>query len=206
MAYIYKITNNINQKIYIGKTDFSIEKRFKEHCRDAFKPHNEKRPLYDAIKKYGIEHFSIEEIEETDCPEEREQYWIEYFGSFKNGYNATLGGDGTHYRDYDLVYALYKEGKTIKEIASLLGYDIKTCRKALDKFNISSEERILRKIQKDQKAVLQLDKKTHKILKVFPSIAAAYKSLNKPQSGHIASVCNGKRKIAYGYAWQYEKS
>lgn len=33
-------------------------------------------------------------IEETDIPEEREKYWIEYFGSFKNGYNATIGGDG----------------------------------------------------------------------------------------------------------------
>lgn len=37
MALIYKITNDINDKIYIGKTNFSIEKRFKEHCRDAQK-------------------------------------------------------------------------------------------------------------------------------------------------------------------------
>lgn len=41
MAYIYQITNDINQKIYIGKTEFSIEKRFKEHCKDAFKDRNE---------------------------------------------------------------------------------------------------------------------------------------------------------------------
>lgn len=37
MAYIYKITNDINQKVYVGKTEFSIEKRFKEHCADAFR-------------------------------------------------------------------------------------------------------------------------------------------------------------------------
>ena len=36
MAYIYKITNNVNGKIYIGKTEHSVEKRFKEHCSDAF--------------------------------------------------------------------------------------------------------------------------------------------------------------------------
>ena len=36
MAYIYQITNDINNKIYVGKTEFSIEKRFKEHCSDAF--------------------------------------------------------------------------------------------------------------------------------------------------------------------------
>ena len=45
MAYIYQIINDINQKIYVGKTEFSIEKRFKEHCQDAFKGRNEKRPL-----------------------------------------------------------------------------------------------------------------------------------------------------------------
>ena len=76
MAYIYQITNDINNKIYIGKTEFSIEKRFKEHCHDAFQKHCEKRPLYSAIRKYGIEHFHIELLEETEIPEEREIYWI----------------------------------------------------------------------------------------------------------------------------------
>ena len=56
-AYIYKITNNINNKIYIGKTNLTIEKRFKEHCRDAFRERNEKRPLYAAMRKYGIQKF-----------------------------------------------------------------------------------------------------------------------------------------------------
>jgi len=41
MSFIYKITNDINDKVYIGKTAFSIEKRFKEHCKDAFKEHLE---------------------------------------------------------------------------------------------------------------------------------------------------------------------
>lgn len=77
MAYIYQITNDINGKIYIGKTEFSIEKCFKEHCYDAFRDRNEKRPLYAAMRKYGIEHFHIELLEETDDPNEREVYWIE---------------------------------------------------------------------------------------------------------------------------------
>jgi predicted GIY-YIG superfamily endonuclease len=41
MAYIYKIVNDINNKVYIGKTEFSIEKRFSEHCKDSVK-RNEK--------------------------------------------------------------------------------------------------------------------------------------------------------------------
>ena len=49
MAYIYKITNDINDKIYIGKTLFDIEKRFKEHCKDSRNISNEKRPLYSAM-------------------------------------------------------------------------------------------------------------------------------------------------------------
>ena len=205
MAYIYKITNDINNKIYIGKTEYSIKKRFKEHCRDAFRERNEKRPLYDAIKKYGIEHFSIEQIEETDIPEEREQYWIEQYGSFKNGYNATLGGDGKRYRDYDLIYNLYKEGKNITEISKILNYDEQTCRVALDKFNISHEERVRRGRSNQFHSILQIDIKTGEILNIFPSIADAYRYLGKQHSGHIASVCNGKRKTAYGYSWKYSE-
>ena len=64
MSYIYKITNQINGKLYIGKTNRTIQERFKEHCRDYLKRGNEKRPLYSAMKKYGIRNFSIESIEE----------------------------------------------------------------------------------------------------------------------------------------------
>ena len=63
MPYIYKITNNINGKVYIGKTNYTIEKRWKEHCHDYKKLSFQKRPLYRAMAKYGPENFSIEEIE-----------------------------------------------------------------------------------------------------------------------------------------------
>ena len=92
MAYVYKITNRINQKVYIGQTSFSVEKRWKEHVQDINKHLD--RPLYRALSKYGIENFSVETIEETDSPNEREIYWIEYYQSYHNGYNATTGGEG----------------------------------------------------------------------------------------------------------------
>ena len=60
MPYIYKITNDINNKVYIGKTLSTIDKRWKEHQRDSQKRRCEQRPLYSAIRKYGIEHFHIE--------------------------------------------------------------------------------------------------------------------------------------------------
>ena len=203
MSYIYKITNDINNKIYIGKTNFSIERRFKEHCKEAKKLRAKNRPLYNAMNKYGIEHFHIEVIEETNFPEERERYWIEYYGSFKYGYNATLGGDGKNYLDYDLIFSLYKEGKTITEIAKLLKSDPGHCSKILEQYGITKEEKQYRKRQAIQKTIIQLDKETEEIIEIYPSIIEAYKTLGKQHSGHIAEVCNGKRNSAYGYKWKY---
>ena len=60
MAYIYCITNQINGKQYVGKTTQSITKRFKEHCQDYKRERNDKRPLYKAFNKYGIENFIVE--------------------------------------------------------------------------------------------------------------------------------------------------
>lgn len=109
IPYIYKITNVINNKCYIGKTIGSIEKRWKEHCHDSQKTDIGNRPLYIAMKKYGIENFSIEEVESCDISilNEREMYWINYFNSYKTGYNATKGGDGTPYVDRALILKLY---------------------------------------------------------------------------------------------------
>ena len=203
MAYIYKITNDINGKIYIGKTEQTIEIRFKEHCKDSKRETEEKRPLYQAMNKYGVEHFHIELVEETDNPEEREIYWIEYFGSFKYGYNATLGGDGKRYCDYDLVFALYLEGKSCKEISKILHYDKGTCGKIIKQFGITREELKRRRIEAISVPVAQLDKNTEEIINVFSSISEAYRELGKQYSGHIGSVCKGKRKSAYGFKWKY---
>ena len=95
MGFIYKITNNLNQKVYIGLTTKTIEQRWKEHLSVVNK-HKEKRPLYNAINKYGVENFSISIVEEVDDDflGEREKYWINQYNSYEKGYNATYGGDG----------------------------------------------------------------------------------------------------------------
>lgn len=200
MAYIYKITNDINQKIYIGKTEFSVEKRFKEHCKDAFKECTEKRPLYAAMRKYGIEHFYIELIEETDNPEEREIYWIEHYGSFKNGYNATKGGDGKSYLDHDLIIATYKETKSLTKTKELLGHDTHSISHVLKQHNIevASQEDVNR--QKYGKIIKQLDLNGN-LIAIHSSINEAARAIGK-ENCHISACVNGKRKSAYGYRWE----
>ena len=203
MAYIYKIINDINNKVYIGKTEFSIEKRFKEHCQDAFRDRNEKRPLYSAMRKYGIEHFHIELIEETDNPEEREIYWIEALKTFKLGYNATLGGDGKAYIDRKLVIRIYNEIQNQKKVAELLNISVDSVHDILVQNNISikSSKEFLKEV--NRKSVAMIDKNTLEILKIFSSIKEAEDYLGISYRSHISEVCNGKRKSCQGYVWKY---
>ena len=110
MGFIYKVTNDINSKVYIGQTKFSVGIRWKQHLNKCRSKSFVNRPLYNAITKYGEEHFKAEEIEEcsNELLNEREKYWIEYYDSYRNGYNATLGGDGTlTHLDYDKILKYY---------------------------------------------------------------------------------------------------
>ena len=211
MAYIYKITNDVNGKIYIGKTESSIEKRFDQHCKDAFRPRCEKRPLYAAMRKYGIEHFHIELVEETDSPEEREIYWIEWYGSFKKGYNATMGGDGKKYIDQDLVITAYREIQNASKTAEMLGI----CEDSVIKILKSRNEPI---VPFQEVAIRQFGKTTNmynlngEFLRSFPSTnAAAEYMVQNGLTGckkttikqHITEVCTGRRKTAAKFKWKY---
>ena len=211
MPYIYKITNQINGKAYIGKTLFSIEERWKEHCKDYCKERCDKRPLYLAMNKYGIQYFSIEKIEECsdDILNDRERYWIEYFGTFKNGYNATLGGDGRAYIDYDLVVATYRELQNIKETAIKVGIDAGYAGKILKMRGEPIIDQSIVNRTKLGHPVNQYDLQGNYI-QTFPSVKNAAISLGKLKNyadrgciSHISDVCKGKRKTAYGYIWRY---
>ena len=157
------------------------------------------------MRKYGIEHFSVVELEQTNDPEEREKYWIEKLRTFKNGYNATTGGDGKHYLDYDLIIALYKELQNTVLVAKKVNCSVDSVRNILHSHNIEvvSSQEIIRR--KNSKVVKQYTQDTHELINIFPSINAAAEALDLGQGRrHISECCNGKRKSAYGYYWEFE--
>ena len=91
MIGIYKITNKINGKFYIGQSN-NIDRRFQEHIT---KGQLSRIPLDIAIQKYGKKNFLYEILEECsiDQLDEREKYWIEKLQAIKYGYNCSAGGD-----------------------------------------------------------------------------------------------------------------
>ena len=100
MSYlVYKLTNKINNKVYIGFTSKSLKKRFEKHIRDS--KYGRNTYLSNAIRKYGIENFSKEVLFKTESLIEVKNLEINYikkYNSFylgENGYNMTLGGEGT---------------------------------------------------------------------------------------------------------------
>lgn len=89
---IYKYTNKINNKVYIGQTT-NEKQRYYNHKRCL-----ENSYFHKAIKKYGFENFNYEVIERIDetLLNEREIYWISYYKSYGDrGYNMTIGGNGS---------------------------------------------------------------------------------------------------------------
>lgn len=210
MPYIYKITNKLNGKLYIGQTSRTVEERWKEHQRDCARREFEIRPLYRAINKYGIDNFSIETIEETDNPNEREKFWIEYYDSFKNGYNATLGGDGKPYLDYDLICKMYEELKDCSKISKILNIDAGHISDILKSRNIKVIQYAFKGAHPPK--IIHMYSLLDEYLYTFPSVQSAAewcvennfcKQINSGVRSHIAACANGKRKTAYQHKWKY---
>lgn len=96
---IYKLTNTVNGKVYIGQTSISFKKRLLKHIYDArTESKRRKHYLQRALVKYGFDNFTVEILETCDKEklDEREIYWIAHFKATdpKLGYNCTYGGQG----------------------------------------------------------------------------------------------------------------
>lgn len=133
MVGIYKIENKINHKVYIGQSK-NLTQRLSRHKVEPFntKSHAYEYPLYRAIRKYGIENFSFDILEECELSELNalERKYIEQFNSYFGGYNQTFGGDvGGKQIEKEKIIGIIQDLETTnlfhKEIA--------------DKWNVSTE-------------------------------------------------------------------
>lgn len=138
MVGIYCITNLINGKRYIGQS-IRIENRWEEHKRNAFDLSREEynKPFYQAIRKYGLDNFKFEILEECKVEEldEKEKYWIKYYQTFPpdldKGYNLTPGGK----QGIKLSILFYH----LDEIDEMLKDEKFTQKEIATKFNVSTE-------------------------------------------------------------------
>ncbi len=128
---IYKITNLINKKCYIGATTTSLAIRKRNHIWTS---RAEDYPICKAIRKYGEDNFSFQVIEiepNKETMHKREQYYIALYDSMNNGYNGTSGG-------LDCVYS--KETK--KKLSIVNGNENhKRSKETKKKMSISQRER-----------------------------------------------------------------
>lgn len=209
---IYKITNDVNNKVYIGKTLLTIEKRFAQHVADSKRSRNEFRPLYAAMNKYGIEHFHIELIETVDnnILDEREKYWIQQYNSYHYGYNATYGGDGKVLYDETIRQSMvndYQNGMLIIEIATKYNCDTSIVHNAVRAAGFSTHTNGHSRLMIGIAAY-----KNNILIKTFKSHRAAGEWLyqngyTKSQNWDNISATLGRarknpNRTAYGFIWK----
>ena len=128
---IYKITNEINKKIYIGLTTCSLEYRWSRHITESKNINNTKH-LYKAMRKYGVENFKIEIIDETNDFKKLGQLEREYIRKFNSidpniGYNLTKGGESNQYDGNPGAKLTIEEVIQIREIYAIGELSLSDC-------------------------------------------------------------------------------
>ena len=215
---IYKIKNNINNKIYIGQS-VDIEKRWNKHlyATDDF-------VIHKAIRKYGKNNFTFSILEECEMEflDEKENYWIAYYDStMPKGYNMIPGGSngaglakGHEVNQYDLkgnFIASYRSANQASQATGIDHWSICACCRGEYKHSGGYQWKYCDDDIKEIKpikvrveyAVLQIDKNSDKIIQEFQSIKEA-SIKTSIASSTICNVCNGKGKTAGGYKWKFK--
>ena len=161
-GFIYKITNTINGKSYIGQTIQNVKERFYQHCATKCSKAVSNMAIHRAIKKYGKSNFTVEVIEEIDSTNlnDRERYWIKYYNSYNNGYNSTKGGqEGCKpFKDLDVesIIKEYNTGKSLRTLGTIFKIDKQTIKDLLIRHNVELRTtRTYKLSQKDRDKVLE---------------------------------------------------
>lgn len=126
---IYRITNKINGKVYIGQTRKTLEYRKQQHIKCA--KDGTDRHLYNAMRKYGVENFIFEQIDMASSPEElnylESKYILEY-DSVRKGYNMGYGGDN-NVMDSEVVKIKHDDVMRSDEVRKKISHSMSEYRK-----------------------------------------------------------------------------
>ena len=226
MGVIYKITNIINNKIYIGKRIFTKEKFLRVNYFGGGKL------IKLSISKYGIENFSREIIEEVDNEilSEREIYWIKFYNSrdLKIGYNLKEGGESKSGRKCGSLSEETKQKLRIKALKQFENGGIfkgkkhteETKKKISEKkrgsvWNDDTRKKFIKtrtgmKHKKNKIIKIKIDVKIPilqktldgVIIQTYDSIGEASKITGFDRSC-ISRNCKGENKTCKGYKFEY---
>ena len=188
---IYKISNTVNDKLYIGQTHRSINHRFSEHCKPS---RNKLSIITKAICKYGRDKFKIEVLEETLFPVEKEEFYIKKFNTISpNGYNLEIKGS----------VVIYSQ-KTLEKIRENIKNRIKLFGPILPKGTKQTKEWIEKRFKNRRKPVIRINPDNSEY--EYTSAKKALSDLGKivKSTSLISAVCLGIRYSAYGYRWKYK--
>ena len=161
---IYKITNLINKKVYIGQTKQYYLDRQTQHKSHA-KTGKSNHKLANAIRKYGENNFSIEIIEECPCSklDEKEIYQINFYNAIEEGYNIKQGGQGICKNFYeidnqkeiaDYYYFCHNQLETCKHF-NITEYKF---RQILTKYNLPTDKTKYGQHTKESVKIVELNK------------------------------------------------
>lgn len=207
-GYIYKIVNKINGNAYVGQTICDIKKRFREHKHASL---TESTYLYNAMRKYGRDNFTIEQIDTANSIDElnnKEIYWIKKLNTkTPNGYNITDGGSGVkgfhHSKETKKILKLKSTGNTNALGKHKISADGRKNMILAHKDKTSSFKNKSHTLEAKKKMSISHSKKVLCIEtnKIYPSSLIASQTLNI--TNKIGSCCNGKRKTCGGYHWSW---
>lgn len=154
-GYIYKISNSVNSKLYIGQTTRDVDKRFKEHLKSCSEKSKKTLHLYQAMNLYGKDKFFVEQIDEANSQEElneKEKYWIEFYDSINTGYNMMAGGSEENPMNSNIVKEKHDEkmrseevrnkiSKTLSELRTTAGFSAEHKQKIKESRSKRKQER-----------------------------------------------------------------
>lgn len=232
---VYKITNQLNNKSYIGITTRSLAQRWTEHVREAFNPNSDgyNTIFKKALRKYNIDVWKKEIIDtgatNLETLKEQEKYWINFYNTYafsdkSQGYNSTFGGDGVYSTlnnvpidSFDII-----SGKRIRHYSSIVEAerDIGCRIDCIGRLNHSSgglcflyhelvedltPEELTDYVHSLYPYLVYQLDLEGNLLQIFRNTTQAAQ-ITKCSQGNLIMACEGRRRLCQGHQWAYQKN